>query len=156
MKQWWMQLQKREQQLVGAMVAFVVLFLAFNFIWQPLNDGLDKAEKKLDRQQELLAYIQESTEKYKAANKGGSANRSGGSLSTVVNRVAKQHQIDIARMQPQGEQIQLWIDEVSFNQLLVLLNDLTLRQGLQVSAIDITKGNSDGSVRVRRLQLSRG
>ena len=120
-----------------------------------MNTGLDKGEQKLSRQQELLAYIQESTTKYRLAKKsGGSVNR-GGSLSTIVNRVAKQHQINIDRMQPQGEQIQVWVDEVSFNQLLQWLNDLTLKQGLQINSIDVSKGNSEGSVKVRRLQLSR-
>lgn len=156
MKNWWIQLNVREQQLVSVLAVFVVIFLFFNLIWQPLNENLDKTEKKLARQQNLLAWVTENTARYKAAEKSGNKNARGGSLSSVVNRSAKQHQIVITRVQPQGSDIQVWIDEIPFTQLLTWLESLTTKNGLRVNSIDITKSDVKGIVKIRRLQLGKG
>lgn len=155
MKQWWQQLQQREQRLVLLMAIFIGIFVFYQGVWKPLNDNIDNADQKLERTHSLLSYVKSTTAKVKSA---GSSNRkvTGGSLSTIVNRVAAKHQISIARMQPQGENVQVWIDEVAFNQLLVWLDDLNANQGLTVSNIDISKGETAGAVKIRRLQISRG
>ncbi|REL28459.1 type II secretion system protein M [Thalassotalea euphylliae] len=156
MKQWWQQLQTREQRLVLAMAAVVLVFILFQGVWQPIHQGVDKAEQKLTRTQELYQFVQTNTAK---VNGLAGTNRSispGGSLSSLVNRVAGQYQISIARIQPQGDNgVQVWIDEIPFEQLLRLLNTLTEQHGLMVSNIDITTGNSPGTVKIRRLTLSR-
>lgn len=155
MKQWWQQLQQREQQLVIAMTVLVVVFILFQGIWKPLSENVEKANSKYKRTQDLMAYVQENTALLKQSGKQV-VNRSGGSLSSIVNRAASQYQITIDRVQPQGETVQVWIDEVGFNPFLQWLDSLSREHGLTVSNIDIVKGNNDGVVKVRRLQISRG
>ena len=46
MKQWWQQLQQREQQLVIAMTVLVVVFVLFQGIWKPLSENVEKANSK--------------------------------------------------------------------------------------------------------------
>jgi general secretion pathway protein M len=58
-------------------------------------------------------------------------------------------------MQPQGNELQVWIDEVAFKDLLKWLEQLSLSEGLQVQGIDLTRGEKSGVVRVRRLQLGK-
>ncbi|REL31589.1 type II secretion system protein GspM [Thalassotalea euphylliae] len=156
MKQWWQQLQSREQQLILAMAGVLLVFILFQGVWQPIHQGADKAEKKLARTQELYQYVKTNTAKISSSTASVRQPRQGGSLSGLVNRVAGQYQISIARMQPQGDQgVQVWIDEIPFEQLLRLLNALTQQHGLVVSNIDVTNGNSAGTVKIRRLTLSR-
>ena len=156
MKQWWQQLQTREQRLLIAMASLVLIFVLFQGVWQPINQGVVKAEKKLSRTQELHTYVQSNTQKVRAASTSNKGNRSGGSVSSLINRIAQQHQIAIARIQPQGNNgVQVWIDEVPFEQLLRFLTKLTQQQGLSVDNIDISTGNTAGTVKVRRLSLSR-
>ncbi|REL36950.1 type II secretion system protein GspM [Thalassotalea euphylliae] len=156
MKQWWQQLQSREQQLILAMAGVLLVFILFQGVWQPIHQGADKAEKKLARTQELYQYVKTNTAKISSSAASVRQPSRGGSLSGLVNRVAGQYQISIARMQPQGDQgVQVWIDEIPFEQLLRLLNALTQQHGLVVSNIDVTTGNSPGTVKIRRLTLSR-
>ncbi len=155
MKAWWQQLNSREQRLVACMAIAVLVFLFYSLIWQPLNDNLAKTQQKLVRQQALLSWVSDNTERYKQAIKG-SGRASSGSLSSIVNRTARQQQIIITRMQPQGDDLQVWIDEVPFNQLLSWLEQLSMAEGLNVKGIDLTKGEDLGVVRVRRLQLGKG
>lgn len=154
MKQWWQQLQQREQRLVIAMAVFISIFILHQGIWQPLNNNIEKADKKLERTNELLAFVKENTAKVKRS--GVQRPIATGSLSSVVNRAASQYQITLDRIQPQGDSVQVWIDDVAFNQLLSWLSSLSNDHGLNVSNIDISKSDINGAVKIRRLQISRG
>ena len=58
-------------------------------------------------------------------------------------------------MQPQGDTLQVWIDEISFDQLITWLNNLSENYGLKVTSIDLSKAEQQGVVQVRRLQLGK-
>lgn len=154
MKERWLQLDLREQRLVLVMAAVVLFFILYSAVWAPLNNNIEAASKKIERQQKLLTWVQESTAKYKSAA-GSNRSNNNGSLSSIVNKTAGRNQILIARMQPQGDDLQVWIDEVSFNQLLTWLEQLSEKEGISVKAIDITNAQQAGVVKVRRLQLGR-
>jgi general secretion pathway protein M len=155
MKAWWLQLNTREQQLISALGSVLIVFLLFSFIWQPLNENIDKAQKKLVRQQSLLTWVKTETQRYKATKGNGSNSRSSGSLSSIVNRTAGANAIAITRMQPQGNDLQVWIDNIAFSQLLQWLERLSTQEGISVKAIDLTRGEQIGQVSVRRLQLGK-
>lgn len=155
MKAWFEQLALREQRLVLAMSALIIVFIIYSLIWQPLNTNLEKAEQKLARQQALLSWVQENTAQYQQAARGGTKKSSGGSLSGVVNSSARQAGITIARIQPQGDDIQVWIDEVAFSTMLTWLDGLNANRGIQVKNIDMVASDAAGSVKVRRLHLGK-
>lgn len=156
MKEKWQELQPREQQLVLVMSAVIGLFLFVTLVWQPLHNGVENAQKKLTRQQELLVWIQEQTNIYKQnAGNGATNSSSKGSLSSIVNRSASRYQIKIARIQPQGDNLQVWIDTVSFDSLMDWLANLSAKEGISVIGIDLTNDEQSGVVKVRRLQLSK-
>jgi len=154
MKQWWQELNVREQKSVAAMATVIVIFVFYSIIWQPLNENLAKSTKKLERQQALLTWVNNNTALYQQVNTGGNT-KSTGSISSIVNRTASNYQINVTRMQPQGYELQVWIDEVAFKDLLKWLDRLSLSEGLQVKGIDLTRGEQSGVVRVRRLQLGK-
>jgi general secretion pathway protein M len=151
---WWQQLNLREKKLVSAMASLVLVFIFYSFVWQPLNNNIAKTEKKIARQQQLLSWVQENTTRYQQA-KSSAGNQAKGSLSSIVNRTASSKNISITRMQPQGDNIQVWIDEISFNQLLQWLEQLSTKEGLRVTNIDLSDADQSGIVRVRRLQLGK-
>ncbi|RHW77959.1 type II secretion system protein GspM [Colwellia sp. RSH04] len=155
MKAWWQQLNIREQRLVATMGFAVLVFIIYSLIWQPLNDSLLQSQSKLKRQQSLLTWVQENTQHYQNAKKNNSGKKSSGSLSSIINRSANGHQITITRMQPQGDDLQVWIDSAPFTQLLFWLEHLANNEGLQVKSIDLSKGERAGEVKVRRLQLAK-
>lgn len=154
MKTWWQQLNIREQRLVLAMSVVISVFVLYGLIWQPLNEKIASTQVKVERQQALLAWVEENTQRYQQAKRNG-ANNSGASLSSIVNRTSRSNNITITRMQPQGDDLQVWIDEISFNQLLSWLEQLASRENLQVKNIDLSLADQQGVVRVRRLQLGK-
>jgi general secretion pathway protein M len=154
-KTWWQGLNLREQRLVLAMGSAFLIFLLYSLVWQPLNDNLAKTTKTLASRQALLTWVTDNTARYQSVKSTASNKKSGGSLSSIINRTASQQQLTITRMQPQGEQLQVWLDSAPFTKLLVWLEHLANNEGLQVEAIDLAKGDNQGEVRVRRLQLTK-
>ena len=154
MKTWWQQLNLREQRLIMAMAAAISVFILYGLIWQPLNENIASSKLKIERQQALLSWVEDNTKRYKQAKLTGGS-RSGASLSSIVNRTSRQNDIIITRMQPQADDLQVWIDEISFNQLLTWLEQLASREGLRVKNIDLSLADEQGVVRVRRLQLGK-
>lgn len=155
MKAWWQQLNSREQRLVSIMAALVMIFILYSAIWQPLNESLANANKKLIRQQTLLTWVTDNTAQYKQAKRNTQTSNSKGSLSGIVNKSANSYKLTITRMQPQGNNLQVWIDNVPFTKLLFWLEHLANKEGLQVQGIDLTHAERTGEVKVRRLQLAR-
>ncbi len=154
-KTWWQGLNLRERRLVLAMGSASTLFLLYSLIWQPLNDSLAKTEKTLASRQALLTWVSDNTARYQSVKSLGGNKKTTGSLSSIINRTANGQQLTITRMQPQGESLQVWLDSAPFTQLLFWLEHLANNEGLQVQAIDLTKGDNEGEVRVRRLQLTK-
>jgi general secretion pathway protein M len=155
MKAWWQQLNGREQQLVTAMAIAILIFVFYSAIWQPLNNGLADAQSKLTRQQQLLSWVQENTALYQQAKKSAGKSSFSGSISSVANSSARKYKLTITRMQPQGNDLQVWIDSTPFTQLLFWLEHLANNEGLRVKAIDLSQGDVVGEVKVRRLHLTR-
>lgn len=152
MKQKWQQLQPREQQLVLISAILLVVFIGYSLVWQPLNANITKAEQKLARQQQLLTWVMEQGQTLQA---GASATKASGSLTSIVNSTARQAGIKVSRMQPKGDSLQLWLDDIAFDQLLAWLLQLKQNYQLHIEAIDITNTDTQGVVEVRRLQLAK-
>lgn len=155
MKVWWQQLNSREQLLVAAMTLVCIVFIFYSAIWQPLNNSLLEANSKLSKQQQLLTWVQENTALYQQAKRSNGQAKLSGSISSIANRSAKTYKLTITRMQPQGDDLQVWIDSTPFTQLLFWLEHLANNEGLQVKAIDLTQGDRVGEVKVRRLHLAK-
>ncbi len=152
-KQKWQQLNPREQSLIIIMSVVIGIFFFYSLIWQPLNDNLTKAATKLDKRQQLLHWVQDKSQQYQQLKLRGKL--TGGSLTGIVNRTAHRQQIKVTRMQPQGDDLQVWIDEAPFEQLLSWLEQLVVNEGVIIKAIDISKADTAGVVQVRRLQLGK-
>lgn len=155
MKNWWNGLNKREQHLVLGMSALILVCAFFFALWQPLHDNLAKSQKELARKQQLLTWVQVNTAKFAGMNvQSGATNNT--SLTNIVNNTARQLNITVSRMQPKDDVLQIWLDDVAFNDLLKWSETLYLQQGVVISAVDIAESNEPGRVRVNRLELSKG
>lgn len=153
-KTWYAGLQEREQKLVLVMSVLIGIFLFYSLIWQPLNNAVESQQKKVAKQEELLLYVEENIARIQQLKRSGSRKVSG-SLSSVVNRSVNRFNVSVSRMQPQGDTLQVWLDEVVFSDLLEWLDHLTLTEGLVIKSVDIGDGDEPGIVRVRRLQLGK-
>ncbi|MGZ9896815.1 type II secretion system protein M [Shewanella gaetbuli] len=151
---WWQGLQLREQQLVGSCGIFVVIGILYWGIWSPISAAQEEAERNYNSAQQTLSYVKTTANKIAGLKSSGSAPKARGSLSSIVNQTAGQYSLEITRMQPQGNKIQLWMDDVPFDALLSYLHDLVVQKGLTLESVDLSESDTVGFVNVRRIQLS--
>ncbi|MFQ6372253.1 type II secretion system protein M [Shewanella sp. YIC-542] len=153
LQKWWASLAQRERQLVTVMAVIVMVGIGYWGIWTPISNAQAQAQSQLQAQQQTLAFVKQSAAKISALKKAGSRPQHMGSLSTVATQTASRYGLSITRMQPQGKQIQLWMDDVPFDALLSYLGDL-VQQGLSLDSLDVAEADDPGMVKVRRIQLS--
>ncbi|WP_163932236.1 type II secretion system protein GspM [Paraferrimonas sp. SM1919] len=158
MEQWWKALSQQEQKLLMIAAAALAILIFYVGVWQPLTGSEQAAYNKMQQQQRTLLHVQQVGNKIASLQAaGGSKNQAGtGSINSIVNSTAKNFGIGIARMQPQQQQLQLWLDDVAFDDLLNWLQELTSNYGITIESIDFSNTDAAGMVKVRRLQISKG
>ncbi|MCG9712603.1 type II secretion system protein M [Shewanella insulae] len=153
-KTWWNGLVLREQQLVAACAIVLVLGIFYWGIWTPISQAEEDARRNLTAQESTLNYVKQTANKIAGLKQSGGKKGFSGSLSAVVTQSAKSYGLEITRMQPQGNKIQVWMDEVPFDSLLDYLSDLVQQKGLSLENVDLADGETEGFVKVRRIQFS--
>lgn len=153
-KQWFLQLSERERALVAAASAITFVVLFYYLLWAPLHNAVNNQSTALESDRKLLMWIQEQSSRAKLLENSGQVNVFSGSLTQLVNQTTRDANILVSRLQPQDEELQVWIDEVPFNALMRWLADLEQR-GVVILQSDFSETNADGFVQVRRLQLGK-
>ncbi len=148
---WWQSLQPREQQLVRWAGGVVGISLLYFSVWQPVHEYRESRQMEAAAAQQQLQWLQQKLPLIQGNS--SAAARGSQSLNDIVARTAPQYKINVSRMQPQNDQLQLSIDDVPFEQLLRFLNQLQTEQGVQLVQLDIANTEVAGTVRVRRLVL---
>lgn len=154
LKEWYQGLAKREQQLTLAASIVIVIGLIFQLVISPINKYAEKAERNLTKKQDLLVLVKESSAKLKQLKASGQT-VTRGSLNQIVPNSARNAGITISGTRPQGEELQVQLEQIEFNKLLNWLEQLSTKNGLRITAIDINAGDDPGTVNVRRLQLAK-
>lgn len=155
LKQKYHSLNEREQKLVGVAGIAIVIGLFYFLIWSPLSNGVIQQQQLMKNQQTLLAFVEDSAQRARQLRAiGGNGQGFRGSLPQAVNTTTNRHNIVISRMQPKGDEMQVWIDQAAFSDLIAWLGALE-RMGVVIQQADITEGDASGYIKVRRLELAK-
>lgn len=151
-QQRWQQFNQREQRLLSALGAVLLLALLYFVIWQPSQQLRVQAEQRLQAQQQQLNWVRQNIARYQALKSSqSSTERANGSLSQRLNQAAASHDIALARIQPQGEGMLITIDEAGFNQVLNFVAQLENQYQMSIETLDVARLDNPGQVRVRQL-----
>ncbi|MBY3789264.1 type II secretion system protein M [Photobacterium carnosum] len=156
-KAWWKALSQREQHLLlGAGSALMIAILYWG-IWQPLNQRAIDAQNKINQQRQLLNWVEHKANQITALKRaGGTVNVSDEGLNQVINETTTRFKIDLIRMQPRNDALQVWVQPLPFDTLVNWLVYLQQSFGINTQFIDLSKTDKNGMVEVNRLQLGRG
>jgi len=155
LKSTFLQLSDREQRLVIISAVLVLVAIFYWGFWSPLNTSLERDQTAVENQTELLDWVQKNANRAVQLRSSGVDKASFlGSLPQVVNQSANSMKIAISRMQPQGDELQVWIDQAPFNDVLGWLQSLE-KTGVSILDIDIVASDLPGQVKIRRLKLGK-
>ncbi len=151
LKEWFQALEQREQHVLIGAGLVVGILLVYLLAFRPLSNSLSNVQSSYQSQQALRDWMQVQVEQLKqsSGNAGSQTNRGNRSVNVLINQTAGANQIQISRSQPRGDnQYQIWLDKVTFRQLMTWLNDLQTNYGIFVYSINISKAEEGGQVRV--------
>ncbi len=156
-KAWWKALSQREQHLLlGAGSALVIAILYWG-VWKPLNQRATEAQNKINQQRQLLTWVEHKANQITVLKRaGGTVNVSDEGLNQVINETTTRFKIDLIRMQPRNDALQVWVQPLPFDTLVNWLVYLQQSYGISTQFIDLSKTDKNGMVEVNRLQLGRG
>ncbi len=154
---WWQSISPRERILVaGGGVALLIAVIYWGGI-KPLNDRAELAQNRINNERNLLAWVQKKADTI-ITLRGGASSSSRSAIrpmNQVIPSSTRQFKIELIRMQPRGEQMQVWVKPLPFNSLVNWLAFLRDSQGINVQFLDLNKTDVEGVVEVNRLQLTR-
>ena len=154
---WWNGLTGREQRLVlGGGISLLIAVLYWG-VWQPLSDKSTLAENRIVSERQLLNWVKDKADDITTLRSSGNAPvNADQALNRVIPTSTRRFKIELIRMQPRDDMMQVWVKPLPFNSLINWLAFLRDNHGIQVEFIDMNKTDVEGMVEVNRLQLSRG
>lgn len=157
---WWKKREPREQQLLAVMAVLLGILIFWYGIWYPLQDATVRGETRLANQQETLRHVIATTAQVEQLRNVQPARRTtqgvtNAQLNGFISRTSAEYNLEVARLQPQSDSVQVTYNDAGFDDLLAFLAVLEARQ-VQIESIEIAEGGEPGMVRVRRLQVRTG
>lgn len=154
-KDWWEGASEREQKMVLASAVVVLIALVYFLLWQPLASEMETKQQALERAEQTLSWVENSSSKLIIAGVGGNKKSSRKSdLSQLINRTAKRYQVNISRIQSRDGRVDVWINRVEFKQFVDWLTKLENQYQVHIENVDINRGKEKGLIKVSRLSLS--
>lgn len=134
MKKWFASRTSQERRILLVGGILVVAALLYWVLWRPFVASVEGRYQAVQEKRALLTWMQQQTGVVQSLRAGSTQNakdRAGQSLLGLVSLSAKQKKLDTAirRIQPTGEgEVQVWLEQVSFDEALAWLSDLTAYQ----------------------------
>ncbi len=146
--QHWHNLQAREQRtlLFGAVVALPLLI--YSLIIDPFSQELERLEKAVNENSQLLVWMEQSAGQVKALQGKGGVRRAGGSLLSLVDSSAKKNGLGgaLKQVKPEGEGVRLRFEQAGFDDMVRWLGRLGSEQGVGVTTLTLERLPEVGKV----------
>ncbi|MBR9875178.1 type II secretion system protein M [Vibrio sp. J1-1] len=153
---WWSSISQREQRMMMGCGVLVIVGLIYWGILQPMSQRAELAQSRIQSERELLAWVKDKADDITALRKSGGVTYSNQPLNQLVSSSARRYKVELIRVQPRNESVQVWIKPLAFNQLVDWLRYLKEQQGIEVEFLDIDRTEQAGMIEVNRLQFKRG
>ena len=146
---WWGNLERREQILVLAAAALLVISIGYFMVWAPLTERNELVAQDIATYESLLARLSAVAPGTRTTGPRKGQNLS---LLAVIDQTVKSAGIgeSVKRIQPDGEQTaRIWLEQADFDKLLRWLHALDSQYGVSVNEATINRDDKEGLVRAR-------
>lgn len=148
--QGWYQAQSpRDQKIVQGAGVFVIICLVILLLIQPVLSSKEKYRNKLDKSIATYEKLALNAHKFGGANRSSSGNSSGRPVMSVVTAKAKQYNLNLKRFEPDGEGLRIWLENVSFDSAISMLEELNRVDGILITQINADQTEASGRVNLR-------
>lgn len=152
MREWFNNLEQREQLIVGAGAVVAALLIYWLLIWEPMARHAAELRAGMAESRELIAYLQEAEVEARRLGRNRPAAASGRSLLSTVDSSSKKAGLSeyIKRIQPEGQDsVRLWIENAPFEPLANWLLQLQTQHGVILDNGSLDRADRAGAVKAR-------
>lgn len=147
-KQYLDQLNERERRAVIVAAIALLVFLPYQFIWAPFRHSVAELEQRVGQQQKDLLWMQdrvvEAQELARAAS--GSGNRAQ-PVYGLIESSARQRFGNGIRVRQEGtDGVRVTLKNISFDDVMLWLDDLYVRQHVNVKEFTVQRQDQPGRV----------
>lgn len=149
-------LSQRDQKLVLVIAAILVVTLFYVVVWEPLHLNLEKQRNNQITQTEIHNWMQNAAVEVRAlkasGNRPGKILKKNSPVSIVAEQSAKISGLKehISKIESSGKNsAQIKVNNASFNQMLLWINTLKTRYGINVSSAKIERTDKEGKINAR-------
>ncbi len=154
MKAWWSALAQREQRLIAAGAALLILFLLYVAIWVPLQGSRARLLAQTEEQRATLRWMQQSAAEIRQLSARGAGRQvaTGQSLLGLIDQTARSERLAeaVKRVQPDGtNSVRVWLENAAFDDVMRWLGTLEQRHGVAIDTLNVERGEQPGRVAAR-------
>ncbi|MGD8567471.1 MAG: type II secretion system protein M [Gammaproteobacteria bacterium] len=157
MKEWYNNLEPRERRILLIGAAVLIIAMLYLLAWEPLVNKSAALRKSIDKNQELVTWMEHAAEQARQMQaqikaRGPSGKSNGQSLLGIIDRTAKSSDLgdSVKRVQPDGQsRAKVWLEKAPFNDIVQWLESLQRRQGIRIVTSVIEKQEEAGLVNAR-------
>jgi general secretion pathway protein M len=149
MKEWFSQLNQREQMSLLLLGLAVALYLLYMFVWSPLDTRRDQLAVQNTAIAESRVRVDAMVSQLLELREGGAKAGAKRNLTSVINESTGRFQLPVIRLQPNSRgEIQVRVENASFDDVLKWLHEMESAEGLLVREVSVTPASASGRVNV--------
>jgi len=160
MKAWYLRQTPRDQKIVIALTALVVIAMLYALLIRPLASGLGDRRVSVADKQNTLQWMRESAARVKSQGGSGATREASQQAAYVLlDQAIRKAGLSGAanRVEPAGKDkkgARVQFSQVDFDKLVRMLGTLQVQHGLSVTSANISRG--DGGFVSARVTLEGG
>jgi general secretion pathway protein M len=149
MKEWFAQLNQRDQMSLLVLGIVLVLYLFYLFVWSPLDTKRDELALQNTVIAESQVRVDAMVSELLQIRQSGASTGARRNLTSVINESTSRLQLPVIRLQPNSRgEIQVRLENASFDDVLKWLYEMEYTENMLVREVSLTQSNAAGLVNV--------
>ena len=149
MKEWFSQLNQREQVSLILLSLALLLYLVYMFVWSPLDDNREDLVVQSVAVAESLVRVDAMVSELLQLRSGDGQAGAKRNLMNVINASTGRLQLPVSRLQPNSRgEIQVRLEGASFDDALRWLHEMEYQEGLLLRELSVTQTGTVGRVNI--------
>ncbi len=149
MKEWFAQLNQREQMSLLTLSLAVIVYLFYLFVWSPLDSRRDELALQNNAMAESQVRVDAMVSELIQIRESGVQTSARRNLTSVINESTSRLQLPVIRLQPNSRgEIQVRLENAVFDDVLKWLYQMEYTEHMLVREVSLTQSNTAGLVNV--------
>lgn len=149
MKEWFSQLNQREQMSLLLLGLALAAYLLYILLWSPLDSQREQLAIQNSVIAESLVRVDAMVSQLLQLRSSGAKPGAKRNLMSVINTSTGRLQLPVSRLQPNSRgEIQVRLEDAAFDDVLQWLHEMEYREGLLVREVSVTQTGTVGRVNV--------